>query len=101
MNFLINPILCRAVMPASQVVLVVKNPSVNAGDTGVTGSIPGSGRSTGGGHGNPSSIPAERIPCAEEPGRLQSLGRIEANMTEQLSIHEHHASRPLNQRLRL
>ena len=31
----------------------VENPLVNAGDTGVTGSIPGLGRSPGGGHGNP------------------------------------------------
>ena len=35
---------------ASQVVLVVKNPAANAGDAG---SIPGLGRSPGGGHGNP------------------------------------------------
>ena len=32
---------------------VVKNPPVNAGDTRDAGSIPGSGRSPGGGHGNP------------------------------------------------
>ena len=32
---------------------VVKNPPANAGDTGDTGSIPGSGRSPGGGNGNP------------------------------------------------
>ena len=37
----------------SQVVLVVKNISANAGDAGDTGSVPGSGRSPGGGHGNP------------------------------------------------
>ena len=37
----------------SQVVLVVKNPPANAGDRRDTGSIPGSGRSPGGGHGNP------------------------------------------------
>jgi len=30
-----------------------KESSSNAGDTGVTGSIPGSGRSPGGEHGNP------------------------------------------------
>ena len=30
--------------------LVVKNPPANAGDSGL---IPGSGRSPGGGHGNP------------------------------------------------
>ena len=32
---------------------VVKNQPGNAGDTGDTGSIPGSGRSPGGGNGNP------------------------------------------------
>ena len=37
----------------SQVVLVVKNPLANAGDIGDAGSIPGLGRSPGGGHGNP------------------------------------------------
>ena len=38
---------------ASHVALVVKNLSVNAGDLRESGSIPGSGRSPGGGHGNP------------------------------------------------
>ena len=38
---------------ASQVSLVVKNPPANAGDIRDTGSIPGLGRSCGGGHGNP------------------------------------------------
>ena len=33
--------------------LVVKNPSANAGDKRDVGLIPGSGRSPGGGHGNP------------------------------------------------
>ena len=37
----------------SKVVLVVKNPPANAGDTRNTGSIPGSGRSPGEGNGNP------------------------------------------------
>ena len=32
---------------------VVKNPPANAGDAGDTGSVLGSGRSPGGGHGNP------------------------------------------------
>ena len=36
-----------------QVILVVKNPLANAGDEGDLGSIPGSGRSPGGRHGNP------------------------------------------------
>ena len=38
---------------ASQVVLVVKNPPANAGDSRDTGSIPEMGRAPGGGHSNP------------------------------------------------
>ena len=38
---------------ASQVALVVKRPPANAGDIRDVGSIPGSGISPGGGHGNP------------------------------------------------
>ena len=34
-------------------VLVIKKPTANAGDIRVTGWIPGSGRSPGGGHDNP------------------------------------------------
>ena len=37
---------------ASQVTLGVKNPPANAGDIKNVGSVPGSGRSPGGGHGN-------------------------------------------------
>ena len=40
-------------MGASQVALMVKNMSANAGDIRDMGSIPGLGRSPGGGHGNP------------------------------------------------
>ena len=32
---------------------MVRNPSANVGDAGDTGSIPGSGRTPGGGNGNP------------------------------------------------
>ena len=38
---------------ASQVALVVKDPPANAGDKTDVGSVPGSGRSPGGGHSNP------------------------------------------------
>ena len=55
---------------ASRVALVVKNLPANAGDIRDTGS----GRFSGEGHGNPSSILAWRIPWTEEPGGLQSLG---------------------------
>ena len=37
----------------SQVVLVVKNPTANAEDIRHTGWVSGSGKSPGGGHGNP------------------------------------------------
>ena len=47
---------------ASQVVLVVKNPPTNAGDTGDSGLIPGLGRSPGGEHGNPF-----QYSCLENP----------------------------------
>ena len=59
---------------ASQVALVVKTPPANAGEERDVGSIPGSGRSPGGGHVTHSSILAWRIPRAEEPGGLQSIG---------------------------
>ena len=52
-----NHILC-----AFQVVLVVKNLTTNAGDTGDVGSIPGLGRSSGGGNGNPF-----QYSCLENP----------------------------------
>ena len=48
-----------------------KESASNAGDLGL---IPGLGRSPGGEDGNYSSILAWRIPWAEEPGRLQSMG---------------------------
>ena len=38
---------------ASRMAPVVKNPPANAGDIRDAGSIPGLGRSTGGGHGHP------------------------------------------------
>ena len=53
------------------VALAVKNPLATARDTG---SAPGLGRSPGGGHGNPPSVLAWRIPWTEEPGRIQSMG---------------------------
>ena len=39
-------------LAAFQVVLVVNNPPAQAGDGRVSGSIPGAGKSPGGGHGN-------------------------------------------------
>ena len=49
-------------MRASQAVLVVKNPPPSAGDLRDTVSIPGSGKSPGGEHGNPL-----QCSCLENP----------------------------------
>ena len=43
-------LLCGRGFPAGS---VAKNPPANAGDAGDKGSVPGSGRSPGGGNGNP------------------------------------------------
>ena len=71
--------------------LVVKNPPANAGDERDMGSIPGSGRFPGRGHGNPLQYSAWRIPWTEEPGwTLQSTGsqRVKHNW-KRLSAHTH------------
>ena len=71
-GYLTNPI---SKWWASQVALVVKNPPADAGDLRDLGSILGSGRSPGEGHGNPLqySCPGESL-WTEEPGGLQSMG---------------------------
>ena len=72
------------------VVLVVKNPPANAGDIRDTGSVPGSGRSPGGGHGNP-----PQCSCLENPHGQRNLvsyspwGHKELDMTERLSTAQH------------
>ena len=49
---------------------MVKASAYKVGDPG---SIPASGRSSGGGNGNPLQY-SWKIPWTEEPGRLQSVG---------------------------
>ena len=72
-----------------QVALVVKNLPANAGDVRDTGTIPGSGRYSGGGHGNPL-----QYSCLENPvdrGVWQvTVCRVEKNGTQlkQPSIHQ-------------
>ena len=53
--------------------LVVKNPPAIAGDVRDVDSIPGSGRSPGGGNGNPLQYSCLENPTEEEPGRLLIL----------------------------
>ena len=62
---------------SSQAVLVVKSPPANAGDLRDAGSIPGLGRSPGGGHCQPTPVflPGESS-WTEEPGGLQSMGSL-------------------------
>ena len=68
---------------ALQVAIVVKNLSANAGDVRDMGSIPGSGRSHGGGHGN-----TFQYSCLEKFHGQRSLagyspwGHEESDMTE-------------------
>ena len=50
------------IIRSSQVALAVKNLPASAGDVGDLGSIPGSGRSPAGGHGNPL-----QYSCLENP----------------------------------
>ena len=51
-----------------------KDPPANTGDVRDAGSIPGSGRSPGGGYGNPLQYSCLENPWTEEPGGLQSIG---------------------------
>ena len=67
------------------VVLMVKNPPANAGDIRDAGLIPGSGRSPGGGHGNPLQYSCLENPMIEESGRLQVIKS--RTRLKQLSTH--------------
>ena len=53
---------------------MVKNPPANAGNTGDADSIPESGKSPGGGHGNSLQCSCLGNPMDKEPGGLQSMG---------------------------
>ena len=53
---------------------MVKKPPANAIDVRDTGSIPGSGRSPGGGHSTPLQYSCLENPMDKEPNGLQSLG---------------------------
>ena len=65
-----------------------KESACSAGDAGDVGSIPRSGRSPGGGNGNPLQILAWKIPRTEEPGRLLSVGSPRIRFTtERLRTH--------------
>ena len=69
---------------APHVVLMVKNPPANAGDTGL---IPGQEDPLEKEKATHSSTLAWKIPRAEEPGGLQSMGPQELDTTEWLRTH--------------
>jgi len=74
--------------------LVVKKPPANAGDIRDAGSIPGSGRSPGGGHGNPL-----QYSCLENPMDRgtwwAAVHKVAKSRTllKQLSTHAHSSAR--------
>ena len=80
--------------------LVVKDPPANVGDIRDAGSIPGSRRSPGGGHGSPLSS------CLENPHEQRSLvgygpwGRKELDTTKQLTHTHTRGARAETQRRR-
>ena len=71
---------------ASQVVLEVKNPPANAGDTRDAGSIPGSGRSPGVKNGNPLQCSCLEIFMSRGAWQATVVGAAELDTTEQLSM---------------
>ena len=64
---------------ASQVALMLKNPPANAGNVRDAGSIPRSGRPSGGGRNNPLQYSCLDNPWTEEPGELQPIGSHRAD----------------------
>ena len=77
----------QSVIRASQAVLVGKNLPANAGDARDVGSIPGLGRSSGGGSGNPL-----QYSCLENPHGQRSLAGYSPEVAKsriQLSTHTH------------
>ena len=70
--------------PASQVALVVKNLPATAGVVRDTGLIPGSGRTPGGGHGNPLQCSCLENPMDRRSWWLQSMGlqRVGHNLSD-------------------
>ena len=53
---------------------MIKNPPANTGDIRDAGSIPGSGRSSGGRNGNPFQYSGQENPIDRGVWRIQSMG---------------------------
>ena len=67
---------------------MVKNLPAKVGDIRNAGSIPGLGRSPGGGNSNPLQYACWRIPWTGEPGGLQSVG-VTKSRTRLSNEHAH------------
>ena len=67
---------------ASQVALVVKNPPAKVGDNRDLGLILGSGRSSGGGHGNPLQYSCLEKPMDRGGWQVTVHGVAESDTTE-------------------
>ena len=65
----------------------VKNPPANAGDAGVLGWLLSSGRSPGGGNGNPLQYSCLGNPMDRGDWWITVHGVIKRDMTEQVSMH--------------
>ena len=60
---------------------MVKNPPASAGDVRDAGSVPGFGRSSGGGHGNPLQYSCLENPMDRGAWQATALGVAESDMT--------------------
>ena len=68
---------------------MVKNPPANRGHTGDVGSVPGSGRFSGGGNGNPLQYSCLGNPMDRGAWRATVLGVAKSDKTDRLSKYTH------------
>ena len=71
----------------NKVAQVVKNLPASAGDTTDTGSIPGSGRSPGGGHGDPVFLPRR------SQGQSSQLATVHGVAKSQMQLSKHNSNK--------
>ena len=89
----------RGILRASLVAPEVNNPPADSGGVGGAGSIPASGRSPGGGHGNPPQYSCVENPMDREVWRAtvhgvtQSQTRLTQRRTHGHTVFTHHSGR--------